>query len=82
MSKAILYVRKEDPGSILIVNQKGGLRKLYCPFRVVCIRRIRSIQKYTSVYVEEVLINNKEELVYVIQGMPYPYHHFIVVISF
>ena len=62
-----------DPTCVLIINPTGRIRKLYTPFRVVCIKSSGSIRVKTSVYVDEVGATDKDELIYIISGSAH-YH--------
>lgn len=71
-----------DPYSILVINQQGYLRKLYCPFRVLCIESIDSIPRNTYCYVEMVAEDTKELILYHINGKRIPFRHFHIYIAF
>jgi len=71
------YVPKYcDSNSILLVNSKGFLRKLFCPFRVKCLKSSQNIKAGTMMWVDEVANNSRDELVYWILGKPYLYTDF------
>jgi hypothetical protein len=62
--------------TLLVINQKGQIRKLYTPFRVI---------DQTSgqwKYVEEVRHTCGDRLIFVIQGQESPYHQFMISINF
>jgi hypothetical protein len=71
-----------DSGSILIVNQNGLLRKLYCPFRVKSIVATGCFKPNMHLWVEEVAASSKDELIYWIMGRPYLYNYFEIKASF
>ncbi len=71
-----------DHRSILVINQKGYLRKLYCPFRVLCVESIDNIRHNTWCYVERVVADDSELILYGINGKNIPYRHFQIYISF
>lgn len=71
-----------DPFSIMVINQNGYLRKLYCPFRVLCIKSINSIPQDTWCYVEKVMPDVYEIILYEIYGKQIPYRHFQIYITF
>ena len=71
-----------DPFSIMVINQKGYLRKLYCPFRVLCIESLDSIPRNTWCFVDKVAADSKEIILYGINGKQFPYRYFQIYISF
>ena len=68
--------------ALLVVNQKGLIRILFTPFRVLCNNATGSIPLNTWVYVDEVYSNNQDKLQYVINGLVYSFHHFTIPIQF
>ena len=83
MSNKDLRVYYYDSSSILVINPKGQIRKLYTPFRVLCISTIiNCVEKGSWVFVDEVKSNRKDELIFVVGGRPYPYQHFQIHINF
>jgi hypothetical protein len=71
-----------DPHSIMVVNTKGVLKKLYCPFRVKCIEPVQDIRENTWCYVDYVEQSANEKLLYWIGSKKYSYRHFHIYISF
>lgn len=71
-----------DPYSIMVINQKGYLRKLYTPFRVLCVDPINSIPRNTWCYVDKVAADPKELILYGINGIQIPYRYFHIYIMF
>lgn len=71
-----------DPFSILVINQQGKIRKLYCPFRVLCIHPVDGIPAKTWCYVDRVAGHARERLLYDINGRELPYHHFEIYVQF
>ena len=50
-----LHLQKYNSNTLLLVNPKGHIRKLYIPFRVLYLKAVGRITKNTWVYVDEVL---------------------------
>jgi hypothetical protein len=71
-----MHVFYHDSQTILVVNPKGKMRKLYVPFRVV------SNENGSWVYVNEVGTNKNDELIYFINGNQYPHSLFQIRIKF
>ena len=77
-----LYIGFLDEKSILVINSRGQMRKVYTPFRVQCIRQIQSIPSGTWVYVEEVFKSEKDRLIYRIRDQLLPYYFFAISINY
>ena len=77
-----LHLQYYNSNTLLLVNPTGQMRKLYTPFRVVCLSAVGKITINTWVYVDEVLSNHKDELPYVIFGEACSYKHFKLPVSF
>ncbi len=71
-----------DPNSIIVINQKGHLRKLYCPFRVLCIESINNIHYNNWCYVDRVEKDPVALMLYIIGSQRYPYRYFHIYIMF
>jgi hypothetical protein len=70
-----------DSSCILVINPKGAIRKLYTPFRVLSIQEYET-KKEQWLFVDEVHIDKKDKLLYLINGKLYPYNGFQIRISF
>jgi hypothetical protein len=74
-----------DINSILVINPKGMIRKLYTPFRVYCIANAAKVAKTANeswVYVDEVHTDSTDKILYLINGEFYPYSRFHIKIHF
>lgn len=71
-----------EPKSILIVNGKGNLKQLFCPFGVIAIVQIGNIPPLTRMIVEEVGLNIDAILIYIINGKAHKYYNFHLLIQF
>ena len=74
-----------DKNSILVINPKGRMRKLYCPFRVYPIANSAKPAMFAKshwVYVQEVHQDKIERLLFLINGKLHPYHEFFITIKF
>lgn len=65
--------------SVLVVN-KLGVYRLFCPFKAVCIQEVSSYTIGQQVTVIAVKMSNDYRLVYMIQNKGY-YHHYFMIIS-
>jgi hypothetical protein len=68
--------------SILVVNRKGLLKVLYCPFGVITISQIDNIPPLTKMIVEEVGGTLRDLLIYIINGRSYSYKDFQILMRF
>ena len=71
-----------NANSILIVNSTGKLGKLYCPFRVQSIRKSPYFKPGTLLWVDEVVSNEENELIYFIFGKGFQHSSFVLKVSF
>lgn len=71
-----------DSFSVAVINTKGQIRRVYCPFIVKCIKTIDDIQENSVVYVDQVLKDPDDLLTYLIGGNLYPYYNFRITINF
>lgn len=71
-----------DSLSLLVINPKGKIKKLFIPFRVKCIKSIDKIQVSTWVCVDSLSFSKQSPLLYMINGAWYRYDHFTIVINF
>lgn len=60
---------KED--SILVIDMKGALRRIYCPFNVICLVAFPDIPEGKKVAVEAVKMTLSVKEVYIINGKAY-----------
>jgi hypothetical protein len=75
-------VKYYDSFSIMIINNLGKIRRLYTPFRVVCLDNIDAIYQNSNLYVEEVFEDPDDRLLFKIGGNLYPYWYFSITVSF
>ncbi len=69
-------ISKYDTYSLMLINQKGRLRRLYTPFRVQAIDPIGIIHPEHIVYVTAVIKDEQAKLLYRILNQWLPYHQF------
>ncbi|HLY69980.1 MAG TPA: hypothetical protein VKR53_09630 [Puia sp.] len=70
-----------DNFCILVISPKGAIRKIYTPFRVLENQDAPS-SKAKWFFVDEVHPDQKDRLLYLINGKLYPYSGFLIRISF
>ena len=71
-----------DANSILIINNRGILRRLYTPFKVCCCKQVGRFTVGTYAFVEEVASGDTDELIYLIGEAAYHHRHFLIVAVF
>ena len=78
MNKKILEeINKHcKPNSILIITNDGTLKRLYVPFKVVCIRAVITYQIGDVLIVNAVKVSVDLIMVYVIDGKALFYYYF------
>jgi len=57
-----------SPRSILVVNERGTLRRLNCPFTVLCLDAVGDLNEYRLYQVSSVKITEHGKIVYDIAG--------------
>lgn len=67
-----------DPFSVMVVNQKGILFRLHCPFVVVCKSSREGFEEGKYYRVDMVKPEPAELLFYVISGRNYPHSWFSI----
>lgn len=69
-----------SPSSLLIINRKGELQRLDCPFRAIVLLSIGTLQQDSTVTVSQVKVDVKLILVYVINNRAYHYYNFSIIL--
>lgn len=82
MNRAIPLTRDFKTDSLLVINQNGKIRRIYTPFKVLAITSVGSITKNTWVFVQKIALNEKQQLLYVINDEQYLYESFRIYINF
>ena len=70
-----------DSGSLLVIDKKGHLRRIYCPFIAVCLVDFPSINKGEKVPVDAVKLTVEVREVYIIRGTPYYINYFNIILG-
>jgi hypothetical protein len=60
-----------DTNSVLVVISTGQVKRLYCPFWVICKVDVPSLQKGSEYTVEAIKMTLKLEDVFIINGRAY-----------
>ena len=67
--RALLKWVEED--SILVIDEKGSLRRIYCPFKAICLVDFQEINRGEKVAVMAVKLTTAVKEVYIIRGRAY-----------
>ena len=57
--------------SILVIDKKGLLRRIYCPFKAICLVDFPAITRGEKVSVDAVKLTVEVKEVYIIKGIAY-----------
>lgn len=57
--------------SIWVIDKSGHLRRIYCPFRAICLVNFPDITKGEKVAVDAVKLTLEVKEVYIIRGVAY-----------
>jgi hypothetical protein len=71
-----------SPFEILVINRKGVIRKVKCPFRVLCLVPQYGLEYKRMYYVDEVREPEYNRISYKIGSGFYPHFYFRIIISF
>jgi hypothetical protein len=67
--------------SLLVIDSKGNLRRIYCPFKVICLVNFPDITKGQKVAVEAVKLTIEIREVYIIRGVAYHIAYFTITLE-
>jgi hypothetical protein len=65
-----------DPFSLLVVNSKGELKRIHCPFLARCMIPIKNLLINEAYVIDMVKTDLSEEIVFIIQGRPFLHSFF------
>jgi hypothetical protein len=65
-----------DPFSLLVVNSKGELKRIYCPFLARCMIPINNLLQNEAYVIDMVKTDLSEEIIFIIQGRPFLHSFF------
>ena len=57
--------------NMLVIDKKGLLRRIYCPFKAICLVDFPAITKGEKVSVDAVKLTVEVKEVYIIKGIAY-----------
>jgi hypothetical protein len=57
--------------SLLVIDKNGLLRRIYCPFKVICLVTFPEIKQWEKVSVDAVKLTVEVKEVFIIKGVAY-----------
>ena len=67
--------------SLLVIDQEGNLRRLFCPFRVICLVEFPDISEGDKVSVDAIKLTVAIKEVYIIKGIAYHIAYFMITLE-
>jgi hypothetical protein len=67
--------------SLLAIDKDGRIRRIYCPFKVICLVNFPAITKGQKVSVESVKLTVEIKEVYIIKGTAYHIAYFMITLE-
>jgi hypothetical protein len=67
--------------SLLVIDNKGNLRRIFCPFKVICLVNFPSITQGQKVSVDAIKLTVEIKEVYIIRGIAYHIAYFVITIE-
>lgn len=66
---------------LLVIDRSGTLRRIYCPFKAICLVSFPDIKQGEKVSVDAVKLTVEVKEVFVIKGIPYFIIYFKVLLE-
>ena len=67
--------------SLLVIDESGNLRRIYCPFKVICLVNFPDIIKGEKVSVDAIKLTVEVKEVYIIRGTAYYIVFFMITLE-
>jgi hypothetical protein len=67
--------------SILVIDKKGLLRRIYCPFRAICLVAFPEIKQGEKVSVDAVKLTVEVKEVFIVKGVAYYIIYFKILLE-
>ena len=67
--------------SLLVIDGSGNLRRLYCPFKVICLINFPAINEGDKVSVDAIKLTVEVREVYIIEGIAYHIAYFRITLE-
>ena len=67
--------------SLLVIDGSGDIRRIYCPFKVICLVNFPDIIKGQKVSMDAVKLTAEVKEVYIIKGTAYHIAYFMITLE-
>jgi len=67
--------------SLFVIDKSGNLRRIYCPFKVICLVNFPDIIKGEKVSVDAIKLTVEVKEVYIIKGTAYYIVFFMITLE-
>ena len=67
--------------SLFVIDKSGNLRRIYCPFKVICLVNFPDIIKGEKVSVDAIKLTIEVKEVYIIKGTAYYIAYFWITLE-
>jgi hypothetical protein len=78
LKELLRWVSTDD---LLVIDKTGTLRRIYCPFKAICLVSFPEIKQGEKVSVEAVKLTVEVKEVFVIKGVPYFIIYFKIIVD-
>ena len=67
--------------NLLVIDEKGLLRRIYCPFKAICLVTFPEIKQWEKVSVDAVKLTVEVKEVFIIKGIAYYIIYFKILLG-
>jgi hypothetical protein len=67
--------------SLLVIDKKGALRRIYCPFKAICLVTFTDIKQGEKVSVDAIKLTVEIREVFIIKGTAYYILYFKIILE-
>ena len=67
--------------SLLVIDKSGNLRRIFCPFNVICLVKFPDISEGDKVSVDAIKLTVAIKEVYIIKGIAYHIAYFMITLE-
>ncbi len=78
LKELLKWISTDD---ILVIDQSGRLRRIYCPFHVICLVTFPDIQQGDKVTVDAIKLTLEVKEVFIIKGTAYYIIYFKIILE-
>ena len=78
LKELLRWISTDD---LLVIDRKGTLRRIYCPFKAICLVTFPDIRQGEKVSVEAIKLTVEIKEVFIIKGIPYFIFYFKIILD-